>query len=208
MLDGGYNARIALMIQTLKKNWPVIAIVVLALVAVSVALVIIFTRHADADLKPAQPVVYHVQDDSLGLSFKVSKDFERIPPAELQALNPNFVYGFRPKGVADTSCVVSQTTRLQSGSVTTDELAQGTYDETKKSYPDVQVLSAKKRTLNGRQAAQLELSFTDVKTKVKRLEVVATTDKKTTFAFCSSPQALAGFYRDTFTVFLTSLIIK
>lgn len=152
--------------------------------------------------------INQVSDESLGLKFAISKDFERIPTQELISQNPSFVYGFRPKGITDVSCIVSQTQRLKPGVVSVDELAQGTFDQIRQSYPDVEDKVSKKVTIAGREAAWLELVYTEDGKKVKQTEVVTTTDVRTTFAFCACPEPLASIYQDVFNSFLNSLSIN
>ena len=183
--------------------WSLAGFVVLAM---AVTGEIIFFR---PDNKPTPPAVNQIKDDTVGLDFSISKDFDRISTIQLQQLNPSFVYGFHPKDVTDTACIVSQTKRSKGGPVPTDVLAQATYEEIKKTKPDAQVLVSEKAYLtDGRDATKLEVSYSEGKSKVKQLEVVATTDTRTTFAFCFSPEPVASLYHDAFLLFLTSLKIN
>lgn len=150
-----------------------------------------------------------ISDQSLGLAFSIDKTFTRLDTAAMQTENPTFLYDFRPADVANVSCVVSQTKRLQPGEVAIQDLVNGTVDQIKKSNPDVALLSWKNvATKGGVHGGWMELTFTDNKIAVKRAEIVATTDTRTTFAFCTSPQSLFEVYRPTFESFLRSLSVQ
>lgn len=169
---------------------------------------LLFSIKSNKKTTQTSVAVNQVSDESLGFSFSISKDFERIPSQVLIRQNSSFVYGFQPKGITDVSCIVSQTQRLKSGSVSTEQLAQGTFDQIRQSYPDVEDRVSKKVTIAGREAAWLELVYTEGGKKVEQTEVVATTDTHTTFAFCFSPEPVASLYHDIFLSFLTSLRIN
>ena len=154
------------------------------------------------------PAYYRISDDSLGLAFEMSQDFERIPPVELQSRNPAFVYGFRPKQIDDVSCIISQTTRPKSGPVSVEYLVQGTFAAIKKNYPDVHADVSKKVLVGGREGAWLELSYQDGSKSVQQLELVLTTDERTTFAFCTVPAPLLPLYKEKFQHFLGSVRVN
>lgn len=196
--------------SVVKGNWDkkrLICVVILIAVGLGVTTggFILFRP----DHKPAPLAVNEIKDDTVGLDFKISKNFERIPTLQLQQLNPSFVYGFHPKDVTDTACIVSQTQRSKGGPVPTDVLTQATYEQIKKTKPDAQVLVSEKTHLaDGKEAGWLEVSYSEGKSKVKQLEMVATTDMRTTFAFCFSPESLTSVYNDDFRSFLKSIQIN
>ena len=159
--------------------------------------------------KKGQANIYHITDESLGVTFSISKDFERMGQDELRLTNPSFVYGFRPKDVKDASCIVSQTQRLKPGYISPEDIKNGTFAALKKSYPTAELTDWQEiKVGGGLKGARLEVNYKVDKSNFRISEVVGTTDERTTFAFCSAPASLYKFYQSDFNTFLSSLYLK
>ena len=152
--------------------------------------------------------VNKISDSSIGLDFEISKDFERMDQEALKQMNPLFLYGFRPKDVDNVSCIVSQTERPKPGFVSPEFLKTGTLEGIKKSNPDAKLETWEEKDF-GKEAsgALLEVFYTENEVEIKRVELVATNDLRTTFAYCYSPKSLYSFYRSTFDKFISSIKI-
>jgi len=152
---------------------------------------------------------YEIKDESLGVTFLMDKSFERIEQKELQAKNPYFIYGFKPKDVSDVSCYVSQTKRSKPGTVPIDYLRDGTFNEIKKASPDAILENWKEINLGAVTGVKLDMKFKEGDKNMKQVEVVGTTDSAATFAFCSSPESLySELYKGKFDTFLNSIKLK
>ncbi|MGZ6004917.1 MAG: hypothetical protein ACXWLH_02085 [Candidatus Saccharimonadales bacterium] len=158
--------------------------------------------------KPINDNNAHVQDDSLGIKFAITKDFTIIDKTQLAKENPSFIYGYEQKDVNNLRCIISQT-KLQkpvNGSFSPDSLRDGIISEVKKTNPDVKTDSATAVTLDsGQNATALVYHYTDNKTVLKEKMVIANTKTVITFAFCSSPQPLFSYYDAKFEPFFNSL---
>ncbi len=152
--------------------------------------------------------VNKISDSSIGLTFEINKDFKRMDDEALKQMNPLFLYGFQPEDVENVACVVSQTKRPEPGFVSPEFLKTGAMEQIKKSNPDAQ-LDAWEAKDFGKDATGvlLELSYEQKGAKTKRIELVATNDLRTTFAYCYSPKSLYSFYAPTFDKFIASLEI-
>lgn len=154
--------------------------------------------------------IYEINDESSGLYFNMDKSFERIEQKELQAKNPYFVYGFKPKDVSDVACYVSQTKRIGPGYVSPEYLKEGTFNEIKKNSPDAYLENWTIFDLgSGNKGVKLDIKYKEGDKNMRQIEVVGATDKNATFAFCSAPESLYNeLYKDKFNLFLNSLKIK
>lgn len=197
--------------QKPRNRWPVIfglAIVLLAVIAVAVWF---FVYHKPA-YKPNTLTTLgnlnYVIDDPQGVKFAITKDFTVMGQKELKQTNPLSppIYGFKQADVANVACLISQTKRTQSGTVTPEVLRDGTYSQLKKSFPDAKGLDYTAMTLkNGHEAAQMLFDYHDKSADIRQPEIVAATDTRTTFAFCTSPTSLFEHYLPTFNDFFSSL---
>ena len=171
-------------------------------------LIIAYTK-ASSKPKPANsngPSVNQVVDDPNGLKFAVPKELIVINSTDLKKLSPLFIYGYRVADVDNVHCIISQSPRTNSTTVTPDILAAGTYAQLKTIYPDIQSVGYQPIALvNGRSAAEIIVSYHQNGDDIKQVEVVSTTDTKTTFAFCTSPMSLYSFYLPKFDSFFKSL---
>jgi len=129
-------------------------------------------------------------------------------PDDLKKMNPLFIYGFQVASVDHVACIISQTQRTKPTAVTPDQLGQGTYAQLKASFPDITPIGYQAIKLkNGRSAAELIVGYHDKGVALKQAEVVAVTSARSTFAFCTSPTPLYGYYQPTFDAFFKQLKI-
>ncbi len=153
--------------------------------------------------------VRNVIDETLGISFVITKDFNRIGTPILQSQNPSFVYGFTVPDIEGVKCIISQTKRLRPGYVSPEQLKDGTYNQIKKGNPTVALEDWQTISIgNGLSGAWLTMSYKQGKATYEQIEVVGTTDERTTFAFCSAPASLYKFYQSDFNTFLSSIRIQ
>jgi hypothetical protein len=153
--------------------------------------------------------VNEFSDGSLGISFYITKDFERLSDEITKKFNPNFIYGFAHKDVDGVSCYISQTKRTGPGEITQDYLAQGTWEAIKNNSDDAKLLETKKIQIGEVKGVKLVVSYQENGKEISQIEYVGTNDELTTFAFCSCPESLYDFYRSKFEEFLNSIkIIK
>ncbi len=164
---------------------------------------------ASASAKPATDNTNHITDDTLGIKFAITKDFETVDKATLIKQNPYFVYSFKQNNVDNVACTISQQKRTKPGAAVAPEaLRDGTLNSIKKAFTDTKLDDYQDTTLaNGQDAASLTLHYTDVKVAIKEKIVVAATKTNVTFAFCTSPAPLYDFYSDKFNPFFDSLEI-
>ena len=163
---------------------------------------------ADKDNTP-KIEAYNISDDSLGISFQIPKDFTRIDTNELKSKNPYFIYGFKPEGADDVACYVSQTKRTGEGDVTAQYLRNGAFSEIKKTYPDAQGLDSKEVNVGDNIIAVIfDAGYKENDKDIIQRELVATTNTRTTFAFCTCPKSVLEMYEDKFNVFFNSFSIK
>jgi hypothetical protein len=149
---------------------------------------------------------YKIVDDPLGLTFSISKKFQPMSSDELKKLNPFFVYGYEVPDVAKVRCVISQTVRSSPAAVSPEDLGKGTFAQLQKSFPDASAVGYQQIALkNRRQAAELVATYHDDGVLVRQVEVVTATGARTSFAFCTSPDPLYGYYLPKFSQFFTSL---
>lgn len=149
---------------------------------------------------------YQVVDDPDGVKFSISKDFTTMSADSLKKLSPLFLYGFQIADVDHVQCIISQTQRAKAATVTPQQLGQGTFSQLRSSYPDLAAVGYQAIALkNGRPAAELIVSYHDHGAEIKQAEVVAATDTRTTFAFCTSPASLYDYYQPKFDQFFTQL---
>jgi hypothetical protein len=164
---------------------------------------------AKKDNQSAPKNFFEINDEAAGVFFKVGKSFRRMSSKELQAKNPNFLYGFASDIDKDAHCAVSQTKRSSGGGMRFADVEKGVLDQLKKHTPDVIVESREAVDVgDGKQGARLNMAFTHNGTPMLQQEVVALTDKNATFALCVFPKAVLDFYREDVNLFLGSLRVK
>ena len=154
---------------------------------------------------------FEINDESAGVSFKISKKFERMPARELQVKNASFIYGFSASDDKTAACYISQTQRENSGVVKVADLRDGVFEQIKKIYADAKIDSAEVIDIgeNNNKGAELKMSYTEAdKVPMLQWETVGITNKTASFAFCSSPKAVIELYEDDFNLFLDSVRIK
>jgi len=158
---------------------------------------------------PVEKNYFEINDETIGVAFHVSKNFERMAGQELQLKNPAFVYGFTAKSDKTAYCVLSQTKRDKPGAMKATDLRDGVLDAVKKSFPDVS-LDAEEIVIVGdnNNGIKLSMNYTDNKIPTIQQEVVGITDKNATFVFCTTPKAVIDLYKDNFSLFLDSVRIK
>jgi hypothetical protein len=153
---------------------------------------------------------FEINDELAGISFHVSKKFDRMPPQALQAKNPSFIYGFLARDDASANCFVSQTKREQGGQITVGQLRDGVLEQIKKTNPDANLDEAKIIDVgeNNNKGAKLKMSYTEEDKPAVQWEVAGITEKTATFAFCACPKAVVDLYQEDFDLFLESVQIK
>ena len=204
--------------QFFSNNGKIIDIILIVsvIILLTIAGVIYFKnkKHPDKDNKQTEAStspanVNSINDESLGVSFYIDKDFSRLEQKDLQSKNPYFIYGFQAKDVSEVGCYVSQTSRTKSGYVSPEYLKEGTLSEIKKSNPDVELIGWNKVNLGAVEGVKLDMKYKNGDKTIKQVEIVGTTDKLTTFAFCTSPESLyESLYKSKFDIFLNSIKLK
>ncbi|KKR21598.1 MAG: hypothetical protein UT50_C0006G0012 [Candidatus Moranbacteria bacterium GW2011_GWA2_39_41] len=158
---------------------------------------------------PVEKNYFEINDETSGVFFRVSKNFDRMTAQELQVKNPAFMYGFTTKSDKTAYCVISQTKRDKPGGVKATDLRDGVLAQVKKSFPDTSLESASVVEVGDQNnGIKIVMNYTDNKMPTAQQEVVGITDKTATFAFCMSPKAVLDLYQDDFNLFLNSLKIK
>lgn len=152
---------------------------------------------------------YTISDQSVGLSFNVSKKFSPIPREELAAMNPGFTYGFRAVSDLNTICILSQIKLTAGGTITPTELRDGILGEIKKLHPDATITN-ESTVLNPvkfgeAQGILLEILYTEGASQVKRVEIIALGKTNEVIAYCQSLAADNPQYYNDFTIFFSSL---
>ncbi len=150
-----------------------------------------------------------VADSSIGLTFNISKKFEVIPRSELTALNPGFLYGYRPPGDSRASCIISQSSLARGGTTSTSDLRDGLLKEVKKLHPDVK-LTNENSALNlvkfgEAKGVLLEMEYGKKEQKINRVEIIALGKKIQVIAYCESLGQDNARYYQNFTTLFSSL---
>lgn len=200
-----------------KKNiLPAIAVLVIAMLGVSVFW---FWKMKNKPAEIASSAIlaeearknyFEINDELAGVSFKIGKNFNRMPAQQLQMKNPNFIYGFFAKDDNSIACFISQTKREQGGQITVGKLRDGVLEQLKKSNPDANLDEAQIIDIgeNNNKGAKLKMSYTEAdKIPMIQWEIAGITDKTATFAFCASPKAVVELYEGDFNLFLDSVKI-
>lgn len=196
-----------------RRRWLWIVLTLLIIAAIAAGLILLRGNDKTKTAKPNPHITQsannnQVVDDPLGIKFSISKDFTVIDSPELKKMSPFFIYGFKQADVPNVTCIVSQTNRAKAGPVTGQELRDGTLNQLKTSFPDVQLLASAPIALKNRHdAVSMDVSYHDKGAAIRQAEVVATTDKRTTFAYCASPDSLFNHYKTKFNGFFSSLEI-
>jgi len=154
---------------------------------------------------------FEISDELAGVSFKIGKKFDRMPPQQLQMKNPNFIYGFLAKDDASANCFISQTKREQGGQVTVGQLRDGVLEQIKKTNPDANLDEAKIIDIgeNNNKGVKLKMSYAEAdKVPTIQWEAAGITEKTATFFFCACPKAVVDLYQEDFELFLNSVRIK
>jgi len=155
---------------------------------------------------------YEINDETIGVNFKISKRFERMSSNELQAMNAGFLYGFSIEDDNKVKCYISQTKRMQGGQVPLSALRDGVFEQIKKNKQEANLDEAEIIEIGeNNKGAKLKMSFIDPgQNNIPTLqwEVSGITDKAATFAFCAAPKAVIELYQDDFNLFLDSVRIK
>lgn len=153
---------------------------------------------------------FEINDEAAGVSFKVSKKFERIPARDLQIKNTSFIYGFSAADDKNVNCFISQTKREKPGVVKVSDLRDGVLEQIKKTFSDARLDSQEIVDVgeNNNKGAKLKIKYTDSNISKLQWEVAGITQKFATFAFCELPEAVLDLYREDVELFLDSLRIK
>lgn len=152
---------------------------------------------------------FEINDEAAGVYFRVGKSFKRLTPAELQAKNPSFLYGFASESDKSVYCAVSQTKRTKGGGVKFSDIEQGVVDQLKKSAPDISVEDKMVVEVGeGNKGARLDMGYKAGEVPMLQWEVIGLTDASTTFAFCNFPKAVQDLYREDAELFLGNLRIR
>lgn len=159
---------------------------------------------------PKEKNYFEINDESAGVSFKISKKFERMPARDLQIKNANFIYGFSASDDKTVACYISQTRRDKPGVVKVSELRDGVFAQMKKTFPDARLDSAEIMDIgeNNNKGARLKISYTDGNIPKFQWEAAGITDKTASFAFCEFPRAVIDLYKEDVNLFLDSIKLK
>ena len=195
-----------------KKIIILISVIVIALLSIS-AFYFFKSRSQSAEkmLAPEEKNYFLINDEFAGVSFKISKKFDRMLAQQLQIKNPSFVYGFLSRDDAKVNCFISQTQREAPGIVKVADLRDGVMEQLKKSNPDARMDEAIIIEIgeNNNKGAKLKMSYTEAeKASMIQWEVAGITEKRATFAFCNAPQAVLDLYQEDLNLFLDSVRIK
>lgn len=179
--------------------------------SVKVAKVMEDQKKKTAENQPAETEkdYFQVNDESLGVSFKISKNFDRVASADLQKKNPNFIYGFLAKDDKEISCIVSQTKREKPGTVKLSDLRDGVFEQIKKNYEEANLDQAEIVDVGeNNKGAKLKMTYKHLDKQYVQWELVGVTDQRATFSFCVAPKAVEDLYKDNFDLFVNSLRIR
>lgn len=195
------------------KNSTIDIIILTAVIILAVVGSIIYFN--DKKPKPVEtktPKIentYNISDDSLGIYFMMDNSFTRIDNKTLQEKGPYFIYGFKPKDVENVSCYVTQTSRPKAGKVDPEYLKDGVFEQVKNIYPDLKLITWNVLvSSNDATSIKMYMQYNENNISFKQIEYVGTTDARTTFAFCSSPESLFDFYSTKFSTFINSIQIN
>lgn len=197
-----------------KRKYAIIAAVFFVLAAIIVG-GFFYWKHNVNKIKPEEKIqekfFYEINDETIGVNFKIGKNFGRMSSNELQAMNSGFLYGFSIKDDSKAKCYVSQTKRSQGGQVALSFLRDGVFEQIKKNKQDANLDDAQIIDIgDDNKGVKLKISYSDTNQNnipTVQWEVVGITQKTATFAFCSSPKAVIDLYKDDFNLFLDSLRI-
>lgn len=159
---------------------------------------------------PVEKNYFEINDETAGIYFRISKNFDRMTAQELQMKSPVFIYGFKAKNDKTAYCIISQTKRDRPGIMKVIDLRDGVLDQVKKSYPDAVLDNSEIVSVgeNNKLGPKLQMSYTDNSVPKIQWEIVGITEKTATFAFCVAPKAVLDLYQDDFNLFLNSVRIK
>lgn len=152
--------------------------------------------------------VRKIKDEERGILFNAPQGFESMGDIEvLQAINQSLIYGFESKDNPNVLCRITQTQIEKSGNITSDYLKDGTFKQVQQNHSDAILNDWKKIVINNNNGSILDISYSENNTSTRLLEFVATTQKRTTFAFCLCPESLYEYYGPKFESFLDSIEI-
>lgn len=159
--------------------------------------------------KTTEKNYFEIEDETAGISFNVSKNFDRMTAQELQTKNAAFIYGFSAKNNKNIRCIVSQTAIEKKGVIKVADLRDGVLEQVRKSFTDVSLESAKIAIVgaNNNKGAKLKINYTEKSIAMTQWEVVGINEKKATFLFCVAPKDVVSSYQEDFDLFLDSLKI-
>lgn len=196
-----------------RKKIIAMALVVFMVVALGVGAFYFLKIKSKPDEKSpilAEKNYFEINDEASGISFKISKKFERVPARDLQVKNTSFIYGFSALDDKTVVCYISQTQRDKPGIVTVANLRDGVFKQVQKTFADARLDSAEIADVgeNNNKGARLKISYTDANIPKFQWEVAGITDKTTSFAFCEFPQAVIDLYERDVNLFLDSIKIR
>lgn len=148
---------------------------------------------------------FTVQDETLGLSFRIPKSFQRLPSQEVTFRNPNFLYVFVAPDVKDVECYVSRTKNLKEGIVFSKDLLAGLVRYLEERYEDTVVEETKELLVEKIPMAQVSIRYRQGSQAMNLKLRAGSTKSDTTFIGCRSPQSLFSFYQQQFDTILSSL---
>jgi hypothetical protein len=158
--------------------------------------------HNDSSSKPsADPGHVTINDETAGLSFNMSNNFQAIPKEALTLFNGDALYAFRVPDDKNAQCLISQ---AEPSSLTAGELRDGVFNEIKNNHPDAKLDSSATVLVGVARGVSIQISYTDNGNKIKRVEIAAG-KTNLTFAYCQSLAIDSAKYYNDFTTFFSSL---
>lgn len=155
---------------------------------------------------------FEINDETIGVNFKISKQFKRMSSTDLQAMNAGFLYGFSANDDSKVKCYISQTKRPQEGQVALSFLRDGVFEQIKKNKQDANLDDAQIIEIgDNNKGVKVKMSYSDANQNnmpVIQWEIAGITNKSATFAFCVSPKAVIDLYKEDIDLFLDSVRIK
>ncbi len=142
-----------------------------------------------------------INDNSAGLSFNMSKNFQAIPRNKVVLLS-KALYAFQVPNDANAECIISQT---KSGKVTAGQLRDGVFKVIKDNHASANLDSSGIVQVGAARGVLLQVSYKDNGLSIKRAEIAAVGKTNITFAYCQSLAADSSKYYKDFTTFFSSL---
>jgi hypothetical protein len=154
---------------------------------------------------------FQVKNDLLGIEFQVPPQFQQLSRQEIEKQNPNFIYGFQLANNQQIKCFISRTARTNPQPVNWEYLAQGTFQEIQKSFPEAKLENVREVKFSpDNSGAALKITYPDPQAEnqtVLQWEVVGVNQSSAFFAFCQAPAKITSNDKNLLGDFLGSFKI-